>query len=373
MAPGVTKVLLVASIARHFLAFHLPFIRLLQDMGCEVHAACDPAGEGEALAAAGVRVWPVPVRRSPWRPANLFALIALTRLMRRERYRLVHVHIPVASFLGRIAARLAGVPAVLYTAHGLHFYRGAPLANWVLYYPAEWLCARWTDGLLVMNDEDHASAVRLPVRGKVYRVPGVGVPLPATGGEPEGMTVLAAGEHSANKNLEQVLRAWRLVVDRVPEALLLIAGEGPRAAALQALAGRLGIAGQVSFIGFSRNLPELMARASVVVSGSRREGLPRVILEAMAAARPVVVTDVRGHRDLVENGRTGFIVPLGDPRAMADAVVRLLRDPVLAGAMAASARERAALYAVQRVVAAMELIYLDWLEEVAPRRTLAGA
>ncbi|MDQ7794915.1 MAG: glycosyltransferase family 4 protein [bacterium] len=352
--------LLVASVARHFTYFHLPVIHLLQAQGCEVHVACRADGDEGKLAEHGVRTWPVVFRRSPWNPSNLVAFFTLLALMRRQDYRLVHVHTPVASLLGRLAARLTRVPAVLYTAHGFHFYRGAPFLNWLLYYPLEWLAAHWTDGLLAINAEDYQQALRLPVRGKVYRVPGVGVPLPADPGPPQGLTVLAAGDLLANKNLGQLLRAWRHVMDAEPRAMLLIAGEGPQAAGLRSLANQLGIGGQVRFLGFRRDLPELLVGATVVVSASRREGLPRVILEAMAAARPVVVTDVRGHRDLVEDERTGFLVPLGDPEAMAAAVSRLLGEPDLAATMGARARERVAGYAVDRVVQAMEAIYAEW-------------
>jgi len=98
-----------------------------------------------------------------------------------------------------------------------------------------------------------------------------------------------------------------------------------------------------------------------VASASRREGLPRVILKAMAASRPVVATDIRGHRDLVVPGQTGYLVPAGDPAAMAGVLVTLLRDPSVAGALGARARERAEEFAVERAVAAMEPIYACWL------------
>ena len=353
--------LLVASVAGHFLAFHLPLVRLLRERGWEVHAACDPAGDGETLEGHGVKVWPVPFRRSPWDPRNLAAFPILLGVMRRETYRMVHAHTPVAAFMGRLAAGLARVPATVYTAHGFHFYRGAPLRNWLLYYPAEWLAAFWTDALVTINGEDFRRALRLPVRGKVYHVPGVGVSSPAEAPRLGGMTVLAAGELSTNKNLGQVLRAWRLVLQAVPDAILLVAGEGPQSAGLRRLAARLGIARSVSFLGHRRDLPQLLAQARVVVSASRREGLPRVILEAMAAARPVVATDIRGHRDLIEHGRTGFLVPPRDPAAMAGAMIQLLTEPTLAAAMGERASQLASGYAVERVVAVMDDIYREWL------------
>ncbi len=368
------RVLFVASVARHLLAFHLPFVRLLQDMGCEVHAACDPAGEGEELAAAGVKVWPLPIRRSPWRPENLWALGKLVRLMKGQGYRLVHVHTPVAACLGRVAARLAGVPAVLYTAHGFHFYRGAPLVNWLLYYPVEWWLARWTDGLFVMNREDHERALRLPVRGRVYLVPGVGVPLEdgpdpgararelaALGVPPEAPVAIVAGELSPTKNVGQVLRAWRLVLDQLPHAWLLVVGEGSQRRRLERLARRLGLSSNVVFCGFRKDLRRLLHLTDVLVTASRREGLPRVVMEAMAAGRPVVATDVRGNRDLVSHGETGMLVAPGEAAAMGAALLTVLGDAGVRCRLGNRARERAQTLELCRAEQALEPIYRQFL------------
>jgi len=140
------RVLFVASVARHLVAFHLPYMELLREQGYEIHAACDAEGLTEELEGRGVRVWHVPISRSPWSPRNAAAFVRLLRLLRAGEYRLVHVHTPVASVLARVAARIAGTPAVLYMAHGFHFFRGAPLRNWLLYFPLERALARWTDG-----------------------------------------------------------------------------------------------------------------------------------------------------------------------------------------------------------------------------------
>jgi len=319
-----------------------------------------------------VKVWPIPLRRSPWRPENAMALVALVRLMRRGRYHLVHVHTPTAAFLGRISARLAGVPAVLYTAHGFHFYRGAPLLNWLLYYPAEWFLARWTDGLLVMNEEDHRRALRLPVRGRVHLAPGVGVPIPdepapapkvreqrlARLGIPPGSRVaIVAGELSPTKNVGQALRAWRLVLRELPGASLLVVGDGSQRRRLERLTRRLGISASVRFLGFRRDLGDLLGLADVLVTASRREGLPRVVMEAMAAGLPVVATDVRGNRDLVIHGETGMLVPPGDDGPMAGALVGLLRDGALRASLGRRARERAESFRLSGAESVLEDIY----------------
>ena len=161
-APKGPKVLFVATGYGHLKAFHLPFMRLLQMRGCQVHAAASPGKGGKSRAAiAGVTCWDVPFSRSPLRVGNLRAGLVLLRLLRQEGYALIHVHTPVAAWITRWVARSSHETAVLYTVHGFHFYSSAPPLYWLLYYPAERLAARWTDGLVVMNDEDWTRAQRM--------------------------------------------------------------------------------------------------------------------------------------------------------------------------------------------------------------------
>ncbi|MDI6631747.1 MAG: glycosyltransferase family 4 protein [Bacillota bacterium] len=369
--PAPKKVLFVATVARHLLAFHIPYFRLFQRWGYAVEAACNPAGEAAAFAALGVRLHPVPFRRRPLSLGNLEAFRVLRRLLREECFALVHAHTPVAAFLARLAARSCGFKPVLYTAHGFHFFRGAPLRNWLLYYPLEWLAARWTDGLLVLNEEDYARARALPVRGQIFRVPGVGVELerfkvPAAEGlefreeqglRPEAPVAVVVAELSRVKNHEQLLYAWREVLRRLPEAVLLVVGTGERRCELEGLAGRLGLGSGVRFLGFRSDVPRVLAAADVAVLTSRREGLPRVILEAMAAGKPVVATNLRGSRMLVADGETGFLVRVGDVAGTARALCALLADRELSRRMGEGARRRAEPYGMERVKEIMADIY----------------
>lgn len=372
------KVLFVATVARHILAFHVPFIRLLQSWGCEVHVACNPVGEADAIRGLGVVLWEMPFSRVPWAPANLRAFRKLCFLLKQHPYSLVHVHTPVAAFLARLAARLTGAGPVLYTAHGFHFFRGAPFLNWILYYPAERLCARWTDGLIVMNSEDYAMACKLlGDRDRVFFVHGVGVPverfeakLPASEreeikgelGVPERARVaVVIGELTGTKNQEQILSAWPLVLKAVPHACLLVVGDGSRRGYLQRLSRRLGVEDRVKFLGFRNDVERIIALAEVVILTSRREGLPRAILEAMATGKPVVATDVRGTRELVVHGKTGFLVEVGDIEATAEYIVRLFTDPGLAAGMCALAHERIEPYALEKVLREMKEIYMAYL------------
>lgn len=369
------KVLFVATVYTHLAAFHMPFMRLLQDWGCEVHAAASPAeGCREKVEAAGVACWDIPFVRSPVSPKNLMACCKLETLLTRERFGLIHVHTPVAAWLGRLVAKRTGQGPVLYTAHGFHFYTGAPWPYWLLYYPLERVAARWTGGLVVMNGEDYEAARRMGfVPGKnLFYVHGVGVDIETYGGAallpkadlqlPVGTrVVLCVAEFTANKNHLFLLQAWQQVAEKVPEAVLLLVGDGPLCHRVARRVRDIRLEHSVRLLGIRSDVPNLLALAEVVTLASRREGLPRVLMEAMAAGKPIVATDVRGNRDLVRHGVNGFLVPLGDPGALARHLVLLLKDPALAQEMGERGRKMIRPYALENVLKEMAEIYRRFL------------
>lgn len=166
------RVLFLASVHLHLAHFHTPFMKLLQQQGCEVHAAASSAlGGKQEVAALGVTCWEVPFERSPYSLGNLRALYRLWALMRRHHFDLIHVHTPVAAFLGRLLARATGQGKVIYTAHGFHFYEGAPWINWLVYFTAERIAERWADGIIVINGEAFNVVARLVCNFVDNRIP----------------------------------------------------------------------------------------------------------------------------------------------------------------------------------------------------------
>jgi glycosyltransferase involved in cell wall biosynthesis len=368
--------LFVATVYTHLAAFHLPFMKLLQEWGYEVHAAASPAeGRKEEVAAAtGAVCHDVPFARSFASPAHVPALRALLALFNRERYALIHVHTPAAAWLGRLAARLARQGPVLYTAHGFHFYRGAPAWYWLAYYTLERLAARWTDGLVVMNEEDYRAAQRMGfVPGRnLFLVHGVGVEVeryanaaPASreelGLHAGAKVAVCVGEFTARKNHLLLLLAWREVVREVPEARLLLVGAGALRERVQFWVREMGLAESVRLLGFRRDVPDLLALADVLTLTSKHEGLPRAVMEAMAAGKPVVATDVRGSRDLVRHGENGFLVPPDDPGVLARCLITLLRDPALARKMGERGREMVKPCTLENVLREMAEVYRKFL------------
>src|SRR5690606_11678819 len=171
----VNKVAFLAAVYRHLEAFHLPYIKLLQQKGCEVHAYAYPDQGKIEVQNKGVICHDIQFKRTPFHVNNMKALMMLFQSFKVEPFDLIHVHTPVASVLGRIAAKMSGNPFVIYTAHGFHFFTGAPILNWLLYYPVERLLSRWTDYLITINEEDYQRAKRFPVRREVLYVQGVGI------------------------------------------------------------------------------------------------------------------------------------------------------------------------------------------------------
>lgn len=371
------KILFLATVYTHLAAFHIPFMRFFKDQGYEVYAAASSAeGRREDVEKAGGICWEIPFARSPYSPANFKAYWRLKALLREHRFDLIHVHTPVAAFLGRYLAKKTGQGPVLYTAHGFHFFKGAPWKNWLIYYTAERLAARWTDGLIVMNGEDYENARRMgfePEKSLFY-VHGVGVDLSSfaapssrnvirqeLGLMASDVVITCVAEMNPNKNHDFLLDAWSRVAAGNSHCHLLLVGTGELKNYLEEKVKRKHIP-RIHFLGFRWDVPEILRESDIVTLTSKREGLPRCIMEAMAAGRPVVATNVRGNRDLVDDGCTGYLVEPGEVEGLAVALERLARDPELRASMGAAGREKIKDYSLDRVLAEMAAIYGRYLE-----------
>lgn len=369
----------MATLYCHLANFHLPYMKMLQDCGCEVHAAAYPDWHIQRVENKLVRCRRVQFSRSILNPKNLAAVLTMRRILKEEDYDLIHVHSPIAAFITRLA--LLGIKrgALIYTVHGFHFYKGASWLKWLLYFPAEWIASFWTDAMIVINEEDYKTARLLrglPVN-RIHLVPGVGVSLDQYGSTmdgpgkaelrreldiPAGVKVaICVGEFNRNKNQEMILKAWPRILEKVPSAYLLLAGEGSREKFLRKTSVKLKLEQFIRFLGFRTDIPDLLQLADVVLLTSFREGLPRAVLEAMAAGRPVVATDTRGTRDLVVDGVTGFLVPCGDSAAAAEKIIELFDDTGLAETMGTQAALRSQSFSFGKVAAQMADIYKYYL------------
>jgi len=368
------KILFVAHVENHLLNFHQPFFAYFRAKGWQVHVATSMGKRWEELAGAGVICHHVAFARSPFSLSNIKAFRQLRQIMAQEKFSLVHVHTPVGAFLGRLAAKLTATKPVVYTVHGFHFYQGSPVRNWLLYYPFEMLAARWTDELVAINREDYQLAKKLPLRvkGTVSLLGGVGLDLQlyccaengvrsqvrdSLGFKADDLLMLFVGEFMAGKNHLQSLHMLRELAAERENVFLLLAGEGAYELELRVLVKSLGVAERVRFLGFRRDIPDLLCTCDLLLLTSLREGLPRAVMEAMAAGRPVVATDIRGNRDLIADGENGFLVPVHDVEKTAEVVRKLATDRELAARMGKKGREMVKPYALEQVLAEMEQVY----------------
>jgi glycosyltransferase involved in cell wall biosynthesis len=373
------RILFVATVDSHLYYFHLPFMRLLSEMGYEVEAAAGPSGFAARIESAGFHVIPFAFTKNPLDPRLLRTTAQLIRLMRERRYVLIHAHTPIAGFVGRYSAYRAGVPCIMYTAHGFHFHPlGRPAAN-RMYATIERVASRWTDVLVVINHEDAAAARALFSRPglDIEEVPGVGVDTGAfVPAEPEvrgrsrerlgvagaGLVVGWVGEFTRRKRPGDVLEVARHLAVSLPDARFLMGGEGPLEGDTRQHAVALGLGQTVLFPGWQGDVPSFLAGCDVVVSTASQEGLPRNVLEAMACGLPVVAWDIRGCRDLVVDGATGFLIPYGDFEGMCSRLDQLAHDETMRRDMGAAGRERAMReFSQDRVLEVMRRIYSSQL------------
>lgn len=313
------KILYVTTIGGT-MAFFNDFIKLLLDEGHTVDIATNENTSKVPVCYRewGCTVYQINTSRSPLNSGNLEAIKQIKELVLKEKYDIVHCHTPVAAMCTRLACRKArkNGTTVFYTAHGFHFYKGAPLKNWLLYYPVEKFCAHFTDVLITMNKEDYALAQKKMRAKRVEYVPGVGIDLKKYGqavvdkaakrkelGLPNDATVLlSVGELNENENHETVIRAIKDL-----DVYYIIAGKGSLQEHLQNVIDEFGMNNKVKLLGFRDDVGELCEIADIYVMPSYIEGLSVALMEAMASGLPCVVSNIRGNTDLIdENGGALF-------------------------------------------------------------------
>ena len=356
----VIEVINVDFSLRHFV---LPLMRAVRDAGHEVSAACNEGPLLEPVRAEGFRVHGLPPMRSLSPVAAWRAYRALLRLFRAERPDLVHAHMPISGFVSRMAAWRAGVPRIAYTCHGFLFNQPGPLLRRLASFAMEFVAGRVTTTFLTVSAEEAGDARRLhiaraPVAVLNGRDPARFGPDPAMrlrvraalGVPEETVVVIAVSRLVRHKGLVELAHAMRAV-----DAQLWVVGKrlssdrGPDiAAALQSA----GLGERLRLLGYREDVPDVLAAADIFALPSHFEGLPMSVIEAMLTGLPVVATNIRGPREQVVDGVTGFLVPPRTVEPLAETLARLAADPALRSVMGAAGRKRAlACYNEQTVIA----------------------
>lgn len=370
------KVLISATVLSHIGQFHRPLGDLLHSYGFEVHVAgSDNLSQKNGLSVDWAdKVYDVPFSRSPRSRDNIRAYKILKRIIEDEGYSYVHCNTPMGGIVSRLAARRLRKRGgrVVYTAHGFHFHKRASKLAWLVYYPIERIFARFTDMLITINREDYALAQR-KFGCSVHYTHGVGVNceryVPSRDEEErqslcselgigqDRKVILAIGELLPNKNQKMIVSAMGEISRRVPEALLVIAGNGPLKESLEAQCREEGVEGCVRLIGYCTELEKYQKVASVLAACSYREGLPLNLVEAMLSENPIVATHNRGHDELVRDGETGYLVEPDDVSGMATRIVELLSDHKKCSEFGQRARNIALDYSYDNVKRELKEVY----------------
>ncbi len=321
----------------------------------------------------GCKVFPLSCSRSPFDKGNIKAIGEIKKLVKENGYDIVHCHTPIAAACTRLACRglrKKGVK-VFYTAHGFHFYKGAPKKNWMIYYPVEKLCAHFTDVLITINQEDYALAQKKLKAKKVVYVPGVGIDLEKFGkptiskaekrrelGIPNDATVLlSVGELNENKNHKIIIQAMSLLEGK--NIHYLIAGKGNTASILSQQAEEFHLADKVHLLGYRSDVAELYLASDIFCFPSKREGLGLASLEAMSFGLPILTSNVHGINDYSEYGITGYKFSPSDAEGFAEGIKNLIEEPETCSKMGDYNRKTIKKYSLQNVLPIMYALYND--------------
>lgn len=347
------RALMVASVASMIDQFNMQNIQILLDKGFDVDVACNcKTGNTisndrvqdmiQRLAKQGVKVTDLPIPRKITDFSNIRkSIIELKKIFAEHSYTLMHCHSPIGSVVARTAAkkyRKNGVK-VIYTAHGFHFYKGAPIINWILFYPIERIYSRITDVLITINKEDFQFAQKHLKAREIRYVPGIGVDTKKfqnivvdkaakrseLGIKDSDFMIVSVGELNKNKNQEIIIRAIALL--KKNNIHYFVAGQGSEKDHLAHIAKELNV--NLHLLGYRTDIAELLKIADAYAFPSYREGLSVALMEAMASGLPCVVSKIRGNTDLIYPGENGFLCMADDVSAFANAIKKLYKDEIL--------------------------------------------
>ena len=367
------KVLFVATVTKHINAFHIPYLKWFKENGYEVHVASN----GEETIEYCDKHFNLNFARFPIKLQNIKVYQELKSIIEENKYEIVHSHTPVGGVLARLAVKCAKRKYKIrniYTAHGFHFYKGASMLNWLIFYPIEKILSKYTDDLITINKEDYEIAKKKFKAKNIYYVPGVGVNLDKfnkklsneqkeelcnqIGISQENYIILYVAELSKRKNQMMLIQAVREVIKENNKIKLILVGSGPEEEKYKKVIEKENLQENIKLLGYRKDVPNLMQITDLYISTSTQEGLPVNIMEAMAVPLPIIATDCRGNRDLIENGTKGYIVKIGDIIALKEKIMQLNTNPKEAEKF----RERVLIdcqkFKIDNIVKVMEEIYL---------------
>jgi glycosyltransferase involved in cell wall biosynthesis len=347
------KALVLAHVASMIDLFNRDNINILTEMGYQVDVICN-FKQGSVtsqfrvnqfrneLENAGIKTYHAPIPRSLLAVKELISSYFLIRkIVRVNHYKLVQCQSPIGGVIARLVCRKERKigTKVIYIAHGFHFYKGAPLINWLLYYPIEKFCSRSTDCIITINREDYSLAAnRMNNAKEIKYIPGVGIDVNKIkniqvdineqrnklGIPIDSKVIVSVGELNKNKNHEVVIRAIAEI--QRSDIYYIICGQGKLDNYLKNLAKKLKIDKRVIFLGYIENVYQINLISDIFTFPSIREGLSVSLMEAMACGLPIICSNIRGNNDLVVDGKGGLLIKTNDVLEFSNAIIKLIEN-----------------------------------------------
>lgn len=367
------KVLFTATVDSHILQFHLPFLKLFKEKGYEVHVATN--GD-EEIPYCDVK-HKVCFERSPFKLNNLKAIGQMKKICENEKFDIIHTHTPMGSVvtrLGAIKSRKKFKTRVIYTAHGLHFFKGAPLKNWLIFYPVEKFLSRFTDTLILINQEDYDLCKRKFKKCRdIQYVPGVGIDeekfnfeitkkekkelRESLGLKETDFVMIYPAELNQNKNQEMIISAIEVLSNKYKDIKVLLPGVDSYNEYYQKLVKEKGLDDYIKFLGYRKDIPKLLKISDASLATSYREGLPLNVMEAMYVGLPIVATNCRGQNELVKDHINGYLVTIGDQNRFTECIEKLYLSRNENDRFGEQSKYIVKEYLLDKIIAKLEKIY----------------
>lgn len=366
------KVLFTATVDSHILQFHLPFLKLFKLKGYEVHVATNG---NQKIPYCDVK-HVVDFERSPLKINNLKAIRQLKKICDREQFEIIHTNTPMGAVVTRLAAKKSRKKShtkIIYMAHGFHFYKNAPIKNWLIYYPVEWFLSKYTDTLITINKEDYNRAIqKFSKRCKdIQYVPGIGIDASkfnlklsskeknnfkkSLGIDQNSFILTYIARLDNNKNQGFIINAMKNILKKHSDIHLLLVGPDEINGKYHELAK--GYTNNIHFLGYRNDISRILSITNISVSSSLREGLPVNLLEAMASGLPVVATDTRGVRDLIKDERNGYVVEKNNENDFIDKILYLYDNEDKCNKIGSNNLCDIEQYSLKNILKEMENIY----------------
>lgn len=371
------KILFISNISNKITNFSMPSIIAAQNLGYEFHMAANYSNFKDDTSKYNISIHHIDIVRNPLSLKNIKAYKQMLELIEKEKFHAIHCNTPIGGLLGRLCGKKTKVPKIIYTAHGFHFYKGAPLINRTIFKWVEIWLSHYTDAIITINKEDYKNVQKFRLRknGNVYYVPGVGIDINKIKKEREkreellkhidannkDILVISVGELNRNKNNRVIIEALGKLRDK--RIHYILCGTGEKKEELISLSKQFNIENNVHFLGYRSDIYELLKSCDIFVMPSYREGLSRALMEAMSAGMPCIVSKIRGNVDLIEEGKGGFLINPNDIDGFSKAIVNVIDNKELKCEMGVYNLKKIREFDVENIKEEMKKIYKKVLIE----------